>query len=245
MKIEDKKMRVTQTLLVLIILTSVITVFVSADPGGTAVSWNSTDLGYAGSPANMTEDGGTITTMVLNAVQQNDKWKAYLGNITGALTLDDSTGTTIFDWTLAASGITGEIYVTRASSVTWSSINCTTTAITNTEMTALGQVGTAVDSIRNTFNETTHPAWVTAGRTMPANTCNSTATFVSDARQNIATASFPEILMTDGTSLVYSTTINQDATDYNDGDTSDFQFIVADDVSAASTTYYFYAEISG
>jgi len=238
------KKGVLQVLLLMLAIGALMVVFVNADPTGTSITYNVTDSGASASPSNRTDDGGTITTLVLNAVQQNNNWKAYLGNITGALTLDDSAGNTIFDWTLSAAGITGEIYVSRASSITWSSINCTTIATVGTEETALGMAGGNIDSIRSTFNESIHPEIVTAGRTMPANTCNATSTFVSDAREDQSSAMYPEVLMHDGSNLVYATPLNQDQTAF-DGSSADFQLIVADDVTAASTTYYFYAEISG
>lgn len=217
-----------------------------ADPSGTSISSNSTDPGGTSTAANRSDEGGTITTLVLNAVQQNTKWKAYLGNITGTLTLDDSNGQTIFDWSLAAAGISGEVYVTRASSITWANTNCSTIGTINTEHTALGISGNSVDSINATFNETTHPEIVVAGLTISANQCNyASSTFVSDARQAQASATFPEVLLQDGTNLIYATPINQDQTSYDGSTTADFQLIVADDPTVTDTTYFFYAEIEG
>ena len=69
-----------------------------ADPSGTTISSNTTSTAPTLPPASRNDSGGTITTMILNTIQQNAKWKAYIGNITGSLTLDDANNKTIFDW---------------------------------------------------------------------------------------------------------------------------------------------------
>src|SRR3989339_1648154 len=58
--------------------------------------------------------GGFIFKINLNSEQQNSRWKAYVGNVTGTLTLDDANSYTIYDWAITTS-LTGEVYATRAS----------------------------------------------------------------------------------------------------------------------------------
>ena len=239
------KTRNIKLMLALVLAFVSFAIWVNADPTGTTITYNSTDYGSTSLPANRTDPGGSITTMVLNAVQQNTKWKAYIGNITGALTLDDSLGNTIFDWTLTASEITGEVYASRASAITWASIGCVTTGIISSEQTALGFTANSVDNLTNTFNETTHQAMITAGITIPANTCRSTATYVNSTRQAQGSAYFQQLLLTDTSNMVYATFINQDLIGYDNSTSVDFQMILADDPTVASTTYYFYAEIGG
>src|SRR5262245_15380672 len=68
------------------------------------------------SPAGATKintTGGSITIMKLNATTQNPRWKAYVGNVTGTLTLDDASDNSIFQWSLTR--VTGEVYATRSS----------------------------------------------------------------------------------------------------------------------------------
>jgi predicted lipoprotein with Yx(FWY)xxD motif len=179
----------------------------------------------------------------MDAAQQNSQWKAYVGNITGSLRLDDSAGNTIYQWSLGDSVVTGEIYASRSSSITWSSTNCSNATTILNEQTALGMNASAVDSIQNTFNETTHPGLLVAGRGITLNTCSATSTFVNSARQAQASADFPELLLQDTTNLIYTTIINQDNQGYLGSTTYDFQMIVADTPTAASTMYYFYAEL--
>jgi hypothetical protein len=71
---------------------------VMADPEGGTVTFidNSTK---SVTPATYREDPkGTITTITLNSVQQNTKWKAYIGNVTGTLVLRDSDDYSIYEW---------------------------------------------------------------------------------------------------------------------------------------------------
>ena len=68
--------------------------------------------------------GGYIFTTNLNSIQQNVRWKAYVGNVTGTLVLDDSLNNRLFAWSLST--VTGEVYATRASgNINWTGINCT------------------------------------------------------------------------------------------------------------------------
>jgi hypothetical protein len=239
----NKTGKLTQSIFLLVLVASAIAFFVSADPSGSSITYNITDSGATATASNRTDAGGTITSLILDAVQQNSKWKAYVGNITGALTLDDSNGNTIFDWSLSAAGITGEIYASRSNSPSWSLVNCSTPATIATEHTAIGFNPNAIDSINATFNETTHAAMVSAGKTIAANTCNSTSTYVNSTRQAQASSYFPELLLHDTTNLIYATPIRQDTVGFNNLTNVDFQMIVADDPTVTSTTYFFYAEI--
>jgi hypothetical protein len=243
MKYKMKKLFAV-TVFLLVIMSLVIMPLVSAEPAGVSITSNTTNYGRVIAPANRTDPGGSITTMVLDAIQQDTKWKAYIGNITGSLRLDDSAGNSIYQWSLGAASVTGEIYASRSSSITWSSVNCTNLATIQSEQTALGITAGDTDSIQNTFNTTTHPGFVVAGRGVVVNTCNATSTLVNNARQAQGSADFPEMLLYDTTNLIYATLINQDSMGYMGGAaTYDFQMIVADDPSVASTTYYFYAEL--
>lgn len=237
--IKNKAFRVLIGVMLLFALASI----VFADPSGTSITSNSTNPGRTSSPSNRTDAGGTITTMVMDAVQQDQQWKAYVGNISGSLTLDDSAGNTIYKWSLDAASVTGEIYASRSNSITWSSAACSNYATIQAEQTALNITDSSSDSIKNTFNYTTHPSFSVAGRPIAQNSCNATSTFVSSARQSQATADFPVVLLYDTTNLIYATLITQDKTGYTGSSTYDFQLIVADNPSTTSNTYYFYAEL--
>ncbi len=226
---------------VFVFLVAFISSFVIAQPTGTDITFNETDVVEVSEPDERTDEGGTITTLVVDALQQNPRWKAYIGNITGSLTLDDSDGNTIFNWALNQSSITGEIYSSRSDSISWSDISCAVGAI-GTEEGVLNIDGSSVDSISNTFNETTHPTINVNNQ--DHDNCPATSTFVNSEREAQAAAEFPLVLLQDTTDLIYVTPINPSTTGYDGSSLFDFQMIMAND-PGDTTTYYFYVELGG
>lgn len=212
-------------------------------PAGASITSNSTDNGPTISPDGITNNRSTITTMILNAIQQDQSWKAYVGNVTGTLTLDDSDNNTIYDWT----GITtasGEVFASRSGTLDFSSVTCADAATVNTEHAAVNMTGTEVDSIRLTFNSTAHTPTTVAGTTL--SNCNMTSLYVNNVSQGqTGAADFQEFLMEEATnSLVYVAIMNDNTVGF-DGSNYDFQLIVAESDTEAPHAYYFYVELDG
>ncbi len=189
--------------------------------------------------------GGYIFTNNLNTLQRNTKWKAYVGNVSGTLTLDDASGNTIYKWPVLSSSLVGNVYATRTSSVvTWSSIECANLTHIEAENIAINHTS-AVDNITTTFNASSaHSAFTIAGTSLT--TCRSTSTYVNDlAQSQTSTDTFQEIVTYDGTNIVYATKVENHVTDFA-GTTSDFQILIPEiglATWASSTAYYFYVEI--
>src|SRR3989338_3554648 len=131
---ESTKSRKLKTLFLTIALFSIasfaLSLVYAAPTGPTAtILGNSTKVSANGTNVNSTingtiSPGGYIFTTSLNSVQQNTRWKGYVGNVSGTLTLDDANDNTLFQWSLST--VTGEVYATRASgNINWSGINCT------------------------------------------------------------------------------------------------------------------------
>ncbi len=220
----------------------IVSSFVLAQPTGTDVTHIVTDLVEESPPDSRTDDGGTITTLVVDALQQNPRWKAYVGNITGSLTLDDGDGNTIFNWALDQASISGEIYSSRSDSIDWGDIDCAAGATISSEESFLSISSASADSISNTFNETVHPT-ITVGLADQDN-CPATSTFVDSARQDQSGSDFPIVLLEDPTDLIYVTPINPSTVGYDGGSLFDFQLIMANNPED-TTTYYFYVELGG
>ncbi|MFH1606208.1 MAG: hypothetical protein ABIC91_02595 [Nanoarchaeota archaeon] len=245
-----KKLRTSLFLIVCVVYTLGIIFFETyAVPTGATVTNLSTMEGAA-IAGSRSDEGGTVTILTLNTTQQNFGWKAYVGNISGTLTLDDANGWTIYDWSLNVSAVTGEVYAARTDSITWSSVNCSgrnATEIIATEETALNFGSTDIDAINKTFSENIHDSFIVAGRSITVNSCPSIATYVNDTAQTYNTTSrplFQELLLDDGTNMIYTTIFEQDKTGYDNSSTFDFQLLVADDeTSGVQTTYYFFAEL--
>jgi hypothetical protein len=217
---------------------------VSGEPGGVNIVSNFTEQPNATPATSLTTAGGTFTTLVLNGSFQNPRWKAYVGNISGVLTLDNTGGYTIFNWNLST--ITGEIYVTRNSTINWPSINCTTQAKIAAEQQFLSMNDSSVDSINKTFNYTIHKSFYVSTTNIPQSTCRSLATYVNDARQTMnINAVFQEVLLADtNTNIIYTTLIEDNTIGFDSG-RYDFQMIVPEDETKTTpTTYYFFAELT-
>ena len=218
-------------------------IYVEGVPSGATATNLSTDTGPTITPDNRSDDGGTITYLNLNSVQQNPGWKAYVGNVTGTLTLDDANQNTIYDWNIAT--ITGEVYVSRDNSVGWGAITCAQAASIATEQTFLGGVAADSDSINSTYNYTVHDAMQVGVNSIAQSSCPTTYTHVSDAfpaSPGLGT-DFTAILLEDaGNDIVYATFIENDVTSFAGG-TSDYQIIIPDNSTGVINTYYFYLEL--
>jgi len=230
-------------LLVIILFASIYNIGESfALPQGATITSSSTEEASTNPPASHTAKGGSFTTLVLNVTSQTSSWKAYVGNVTGKLTLDDSNNKTIYDWELST--MQGEVYVSRNDSVNFSSLVCAIEADIISEQTALNINTNDTDSINKTFNQSTHKSFVTGGTgTITASTCLAIATYVNDQAQTVdENADFQEVLLHDGTDMVYVSLL-EDATQGFDDTNYDFQIIVPDNPGSTTNTYYFYVEL--
>jgi hypothetical protein len=217
--------------------------YVIATPGGATISSASTAGTPSPTPGNRSDTRGTITTIILSATTQDSRWKAYVGNISGKLSLDDATGNTIYDWPLSV-GKTGEVYITRALSPTWGGIACINSSNLISEGARFFMSGADNDNINRTFNYSLHQSVVIGAVTIATNTCNSTATYINDSRQNMsASVYFQELLLQDNVSnVIYTTLINASMTGF-DTNQWDFQAIVPENNTGVATTYYFFTEL--
>jgi hypothetical protein len=214
-------------------------------PSAPGITYYSNSSATSGLTNRSIDQKGTITTVVLSANQQDYKWKAYIGNVTGKVALDNANGQSIYDWNLGTSS-GGEVYVSRFSNINWNSITCADTSSINTEHAALGISGAAADSINATFNYTTHKP-LTVATNPVINGCRSTATYINDQQSNNPmgpAAFFQEVLLKDSSDyMIYSTFIESAHNGY-DNQPHDFQLLVAENESATvPTTYFFWVEL--
>lgn len=229
-------------LIILVLALFVNKSIVLAVPQGATITSSSTENASVRPADSSTAAGGSFTTLVLNVTSQTSKWKAYVGNVTGKMTLDNSANYTIYDWTLTTTQ--GEVYVSRNDSVSFSSLTCANDGNISSEETFLNINSSSDDSINKTFDQTIHKSFVIGGTgTIDNSTCYAIATYVNDTSQPAdENADFQEILLSDGTNLVFTTLLEDEEQGFDLGN-YDFQLIVPDDPGATSTTYYFYAEL--
>ena len=217
------------------------------------------------STANGTTPGGFIFTTSLTSVQQNTRWKAYVGNVTGTLTLDDASSNTIFQWSLTS--VSGEVYATRASgTVNWTGLNCTwiyegsrnyTESNRSAEKAENGALShTSTDNITATFANANHSQIAIGAVVIGKNQCFSVQTWQRDRAQVFSdsdNANFTQVILYDGAfnttngNIVYETKIESDITGYNAGESYDFQMLLPENGGvgfSSSTAYYFYVELT-
>jgi hypothetical protein len=189
--------------------------------------------------------GGNITQIDIDALTITRSWQGYYGNISGGITLDDANNNTFYNWSVTAGSAAGEVYATRNDTITWTGINCTSSAQRSSEESFLSQFAGDGDSVTNTFNTTTHPSFIVGSENITADSCFSTNTNVNGAPD---VNRFHQVLLTDGSAaenIVYTSLIDPAQTGY-DGGTYDFQLLVGEDESDGNegpTTYYIWVEL--
>jgi hypothetical protein len=213
-----------------------------AVPQGVSVIYSTTENASVRPADSHTAGGGSFTTLRLNVSSQTSKWKAYVGNVTGRITLDDSSNRSIYDWSLT--NIQGEVYVSRNDSINFSSLACANETQIAIEESYLNISSSSDDSINSTFKQKIHKSFVIGGVGVIQNSsCYAIATYINDIPQTVNESSqFQEVLLSDKSSLVFATLLENKKVGF-DTRVYDFQFIVPDDPRETSTTYFFYAEL--
>lgn len=228
--------------------------FAYAEPEGATVNYISNSSKNLTPPTGRQDDKGFIHVLTLETIQQNQKWKAYVGNVSGTLVLRDADSYSIYEWP-AGGAPDGEVYITRNTSIDWTDIRCLNDTWLGTEQSALGQEASASDNINATFSSTVHESIDIHETTISNSTCRTVRTWVDNSAQaESENAKYQEVLLQDGDGkVVYAALIDQDQDSYRDDDqvgssplnaTYDFQAIVPDYIGGATATYYFYVEIS-
>ncbi|MEM3374003.1 MAG: hypothetical protein QXE31_02160 [Candidatus Woesearchaeota archaeon] len=210
---------------------------------GAQILFNSSETKQPSAAQFLNTSGGSFTTVILSAETQNLKWKAYVGNVTGVLTLDDSGDYSIYQWQLTE--ITGKVYATRFNNISWSSVRCANLTDIQKEENALNHTTSNVDSINNTFSYNIHKEFYVGNIKINQNSCKSTFTWINNTAQTPSiNAPFQEVLLTDNQVLIYTTFINDNTIGYN-FQRYDFQMIVPERGVGGyeNTRYYFYMEL--
>ena len=225
-----------------ILMTLLLLGFSSAVPDSVSYENIANETKTTGAGTMFNISGGHLAFLNITATIQNPHWKAFLGWVHGRFTLDDSAGSTIYDWSLTT--IRGSVYATRNSTTAnWTGIQCATPANLETENIALHHTSPD-DNLTATFNATAnHPTFTVGMRTIDANSCPALNTYINNQTQS---ANFFEMALYDGINIIYSTIINQNTVGYN-GSSYDFQMLVPENGNSTwvgSTAYYLYVELT-
>ncbi len=201
---------------------------------------------------NSSHTGGTIAVMNMDARQQNPHWKAYVGNITGKLILEDALNYSIYEWTIGT--VQGEVYATRKSSVTWSTVRCANETNINSEMLEMNHTSqfTPNDNISATFlgDKNNHAEFYAGPNLISANSCNYTTNlYINDTAQSTGAGTWEEVVLFDTTTnaTIYTSIIENNQWSYQNGTMFDYQILLPEKgepgFQGSATPYYFYVEL--
>ena len=215
-------------------------------------------------PTTVVAWAGNVTRMMINATSVTPHWAGFYGNISGMLTLDDASESTMYDWSVAEPQ--GKIYASEANPPTWASIDCLNFTSTFNHSELEEELSMDYDD-EDGINETFCPGCDATGKNTPVNhspfyvgdvafvvnKCWAIATYVSDDAQAAGNEDFVEVLLQDGTDAIYMSIIEDKTPGSQDGQTGfngenlDFQIMVGEDgngsQAGSGTDYYFYVEL--
>lgn len=183
--------------------------------------------------------GGAITSVDhTSAITQTYNWAGYYGDVGGKLRLGTDNAK-MYEWT-TTTDTGGEVYASTSESIAWGSI--------------VGESGAHVDSNLSYLADKSDSATITFGNSnsalnvgnvlIAAESASATHTFVNG---NAQSTNFEEVILTDGTNIVWTAIISPNSEGFEDATAShDYQMIVPEDGSGNSdaTTYYFYVELT-
>jgi len=207
---------------------------------------------------------GNVTEFNLDSSTITRGWQGYFGNITGMIVLGDSNNNTLYDWELA--NPQGEVYAVRTPTVpSWYTVRCSNMTEMQDEDTTLNfNEAIDEDSVNLTFvvngsaeqiannggTYISHPLFYVSNVTIEADTCPVVALYNSTRQPS---PYFRQVLLSDSSTvpIIYTTLIAHTLNPYAesdgfDGNTHDFEMIVAEDGHGNdldAVTYWFYLEL--
>jgi len=217
-------------LLGIVLIVSLSSLAYATSPDGAAVTVGTPETKQANSPGSATAQGGNITQVNLTSEVSTLSWQGFYGQVAGNITLEDNSGDVLYSW--AVSNISGEVLASRNSTIDFTTVAGVQTCTVDESLT-----GTGTDRTNNTFTNASVNFEI-AGVTISA-ACR-TFTYVNNATQT--NRYLEAILNATGVTSIYVTLINESTTSF-DGTLQDYQMIVPDNSSTATTTYFFFVEI--
>ncbi len=232
---------------------------------------NSTTGGQEGTA--QSHQRGYIHYMNIDESAPTDKWKAYVGNVTGEYALQDASGNAIYDWSITT--VEGELYATKEAPSggsgiytggipDWTAIQCANSTMISDEEGQFNHTTADEDSYSNTFKNGNYFNLTTfyAGETevTDSSVIGGAATGCYGSYMNVNNADqysdFQEVVLTDGTyedegsgnydyDVIYAAILENNVNGF-DNVPYDFQILLPEDGAAGATTpttYYFYVEL--
>lgn len=240
------------------------------EPFGATLSPGNPNRSVADAAMNNSAYAGNITPIDITGYSITQTWQGYYGNVTGTITLSDSSDNVMYNWTLAFPS--GEVYATTNNTISWPHMQCfnytasgNITAFNATEVETDGAVNLGgvnltelearfginssrdVDGVNETFRfsgGTGHDQFFTNNLQFSTGECMSTRVFTN---LGPVANSFQEALMYEHVtgSVVFASILENDMTGFN-GRATDFEMLVLENghgTNTDATTYFFYVEL--
>ena len=194
-------------------------------------------------PSNIPAQAGNVTELNIFGYSVTQSWQGYFGNVSGVITLGNSAGDVMYNWSLADPE--GEIYATRLNSVDWQNIGCFNWSESGSWLEDSFNISADdVDGVDETFNKYTHPLFYTSNVEISSNTCMSTNIYDSTGASN--ESNYHEVLLWDGNDVIFTSLLEEESVRGFDGKDHDFEMLVLEDghnTDTETTPYYFYVEL--
>ncbi len=244
-----------------------------AVPFGVTPSVNRSERADETAPTTVDAQAGNVSELVIYGYSLTQTWQGFFGNVTGLISLEDSSNNTFYNWSVASPE--GEVYATNGTSVTWNYVQCfnfTATGMNSLNSTFCNETLTGgttnlcgknlseletefglsyndVDGVNETFNFTwdtdTHDSFFIGNLEFSEGECVFTRIFGDTGKPE--TNEFEEVLLFDPINnvTIFAAILEQDLLGF-DNKNYDFEMIVLENGrlgDTAVTPYYFYVEI--
>lgn len=217
-----------RTLIAVILILATLPVIAYAQPLGATTEVGTPETISAGTPGNATAQGGNITLVNLTGRGRVRAWQGFYGQVAGNFSLEDTTGDVLYSWDIT--NHTGEVYASRFSTIDFTTVEGVTNCTVDEDLTGPGRERTNRTFTNATVNFTVGDININAS-------CR-TFTYVNNA----SSTNWEEIIINaTGVTSIYVVKINESTSAF-DGSLQDYQMIVPDNRTAATTVYYFYTE---
>jgi|APSaa5957512622_1039677.scaffolds.fasta_scaffold05201_5 hypothetical protein len=252
------------TIFSLIIITLSLTYLSLAEPNGASVTPGASERSSSGQASNHSALAGNMTELTIFAGGSDSQtWQGYYGNVSGGLTLGDSSNNVLYNWSVITPA--GEVYASTNESIDWINIQCFNFTATGTYVDESGTGGTTnlygtnattfensynidptdMDGINETFAANNHDLFYTSSMTFSADECSSLQLFTNASTQE--DGAFEEMILYEpvSRSVIFSSILEKSKEGFN-GKPVDFQMIVPEDghgSDTATTPYFFFIEI--
>lgn len=208
------------------------------------VSVESSTRALPDDPTSVEAQAGNVTELNIFGYSTTQAWQGYFGNVTGTLMLADSSDNVMYNWSLA--NPEGEIYASQSPSVNWEAVECFNWSENGLALESSFNIeADDVDGVNETFSYASgHSLFYANNREISQDSCMSAHMF--DSSGSNENASYQEVLLWDGSDVVFTSLLEESSVFGFDGRDHDFEMLVLEDGHADdtdTTPYYFYVEL--